>query len=63
MKPLKNHNVLAGQAANDAELESLLHKLGVEIERQRNMIRALSYGTVATAFFFFAFGAVVGSIF
>lgn len=60
MRPMQQHNILAEQAARDAELESLLHDLGSEIERQRNMVRALAYGAVASAFFFFAVGAAIG---
>lgn len=60
---LKQHDLLIKQAMRDAELESLLHSLGSKIERQRVMIRALSYGAIATAFFFFLFGMTASSIF
>lgn len=63
MKPLQQHNILSEQAARDAELESLLHSLGAEIERQRNTIRALCYASISTFIFVFFLGAAVGSAF
>lgn len=60
---LKQRNILIEQTMRDAELESLLHSLGSEIERQRAMIRAMAYGAIATAFFFFLFGITARSVF
>ena len=54
--------VLIEQTQRDAELESLLNSLTLEIDRQRSMIRALAYASIGTAVVFFLFGVAVSSV-
>ncbi|MGX1199275.1 hypothetical protein [Parvibaculum sp. MBR-TMA-1.3b-4.2] len=55
-------NFMTEQVQRDAELESLLHSLTYEIDRQRLMIRALAYGAIGSAVISFLLGALTSSM-
>lgn len=63
MRPFEQHKILSEQAARDSELESILHELSMKIEAQRNMIRALSYASIAATCLFFFLGTIAGALF